>query len=406
FALDVNQITPDLRTSIGGPLAAGENNPLLLNETVKRALAMCINRTGMVEGPFDGFTVEADSLFPEASRWHADDMSLPEFDPQAARSLLVANGWAYDSEGDPAGPTTVPLCKVGGAAPLNFRFSSPEGTTWESACILIRDWMEQAGIYLDYTPRTINEMNTIYYSAHYDLALGHYDSDLTDDPSLGTLRRFTTMAMGVGGDNRIFYTNSTYDSNYNSTLEEMVHSERSDTMDDMQKLLEENKSCLPIVHTKALYAANNRTWTDYGNWTDQPLLAPDSALPWLYMNIELRGDSPHDLAISHEPSDAGPGETIWFNGSAVDDTGDELTYSWDFGDSEGATGQNVTHAYDDAMAYTVTLTVTDPYGYEASYQVEIGVGVEIPEFGGMVVPVLILTAVVFAIRRCKRGERK
>jgi ABC-type transport system substrate-binding protein len=402
YALDVNLLTDELRTTIGGPLAAGDNSQLLQNDTIRRALAMCLDRDGIVADCLDGVAEEADSFFPTASPWHSEDVSPLGYDPDAARSLLVSMGWAYDSEGDLAGDDTVPLCLEGGGSPLTFRLATEDSL--EEIGMEFRDAAAEAGLELTLSVETPNTMDAIYNSADYDLAIGYYEAVLTRDPSTGTMSRYTTMSIGVGGENRVYLADETFDSCYNDSLEEVDLLDRGDLVDGIQELLNENRSSVPIAHARTLYAANNRTWTNFGNWTSDPMLAPESALPWLYMSIELRGDSPHDLSISHEPSDAGPGETIWFNGSAVDDTGDELTYSWDFGDSESATGQNVTHVYDEAMAYTVTLTVTDPYGYEASYQVEIGVGVEIPEFGGVIVPVLILVAVVLSIVRAKRRE--
>ncbi|MBO3118043.1 PKD domain-containing protein, partial [Winogradskyella sp. DF17] len=53
-------------------------------------------------------------------------------------------------------------------------------------------------------------------------------------------------------------------------------------------------------------------------------------------------------------------EVITFNGSgtfSVADTG--ATYFWDFGDGNTATGQSVTHSYNPAGLYNVTLTITD-----------------------------------------------
>ncbi|NQT24195.1 PKD domain-containing protein [candidate division KSB1 bacterium] len=57
------------------------------------------------------------------------------------------------------------------------------------------------------------------------------------------------------------------------------------------------------------------------------------------------------------------GQVLSFAGGATDPgTNDVLTYSWNFGDGQTASGQNVTHAYADNFIYTVTLTVNDDDG--------------------------------------------
>ncbi|MBU1130773.1 lamin tail domain-containing protein [Patescibacteria group bacterium] len=54
------------------------------------------------------------------------------------------------------------------------------------------------------------------------------------------------------------------------------------------------------------------------------------------------------------------GDTISFNGAnSYDPDNDQLTYNWDFGDNQTASGANVTHQYSEAESYTVTLTVSD-----------------------------------------------
>ncbi|WP_407557804.1 choice-of-anchor L domain-containing protein, partial [Winogradskyella sp. 4-2091] len=55
-----------------------------------------------------------------------------------------------------------------------------------------------------------------------------------------------------------------------------------------------------------------------------------------------------------------PGETVNFSGSAIfslDGTG--ATYTWDFGDANTATGENVSNLFMSPGTYTVTLTVSD-----------------------------------------------
>jgi len=67
-------------------------------------------------------------------------------------------------------------------------------------------------------------------------------------------------------------------------------------------------------------------------------------------------------------AEAGPNQTVvvgdevTFDGSASTDNDGVVSYEWDFGDGTNATGETVTHAYDAAGTYTVTLTVTDDAG--------------------------------------------
>jgi len=57
------------------------------------------------------------------------------------------------------------------------------------------------------------------------------------------------------------------------------------------------------------------------------------------------------------------GEEVTFDASESSSPGASITsYEWDFGDGETATGESVTHTYDTADSYEVTLTVTDDNG--------------------------------------------
>lgn len=400
--LDLNQMTTSLRASLGVRYASGSNNQLLLNMTVKRALGMCINRTAFVTDSFGGLATPADSILTDSSPWYFGDPSPLAFDPEAARSLLVANGWAYNSSGGPANSTTVPLCREGGTSPLEFDLmTSAAHDEYIQFVLALATSANNAGVKLDVLVASDSLLAAQYYRGDYDLGFWHYASRLTADPSSGVLSVFTTMQIGTG--NWIFYTNSSYDQLFNESVNVVDPSLRGPIIDQMQAMLDDNLSCQPVAYERSLYAANNRTWINYGNWTEQPLLAPDQALPWLYLRIELRNDAPHDMSISCEPATSVAGELVWCNGSAVDDNGDALTYFWDFGDSSNATGQEVTHVYALPGSYVVTLNVTDFYGHESLLQKTIDVGPAIPEFISILVPVFgLLLAVILTARRHQR----
>lgn len=78
-----------------------------------------------------------------------------------------------------------------------------------------------------------------------------------------------------------------------------------------------------------------------------------------------------DIVIEQE--DFYVNRTIYFNSTAMDLDGDELSYSWDFEDGETSNKANTTHEYTLAGTFNVTLTVTDGHGGEDVESVKIEV---------------------------------
>jgi hypothetical protein len=74
---------------------------------------------------------------------------------------------------------------------------------------------------------------------------------------------------------------------------------------------------------------------------------------------DLNNSPPHDVDFTYEPSDPDNGLTVFLNASAVDDDGDTLSYSWDFGDGGSASGSNVSHQFMTVGDNNVTLSVDD-----------------------------------------------
>jgi PKD repeat protein len=66
------------------------------------------------------------------------------------------------------------------------------------------------------------------------------------------------------------------------------------------------------------------------------------------------------------PSAGRENETVLFDGSASTDDGQIVSYVWAFGDGDSRTGRVVSHSYELAGTYLVTLTVTDDRGQSVS----------------------------------------
>ncbi|RLF52970.1 MAG: hypothetical protein DRN24_02365, partial [Thermoplasmata archaeon] len=70
------------------------------------------------------------------------------------------------------------------------------------------------------------------------------------------------------------------------------------------------------------------------------------------------------VADAGGPYSANLGAPVYFDGSGSSDPNNDIvSYSWDFGDGSSGSGKYVTHTYDAAGVYNVTLTVTDDDGF-------------------------------------------
>jgi len=93
----------------------------------------------------------------------------------------------------------------------------------------------------------------------------------------------------------------------------------------------------------------------------------------------IPANQPPVASFTYSPESPDVGDEITFDASASSDTdGEIVSYQWDFGDGNTASGKKVTHSYDAPYTYIITLTVTDDGGDK----VKKTIGLPIPLIGG------------------------
>jgi PKD repeat protein len=83
------------------------------------------------------------------------------------------------------------------------------------------------------------------------------------------------------------------------------------------------------------------------------------------LTVGLGGAGGLNASFNFSPTTPVPGSTVFFDASSSSSSHEIKEYKWNFGDGTGGSGKNVSHDYDDAGTYVVTLTIKDSSGLTA-----------------------------------------
>ncbi|MBA6316588.1 PKD domain-containing protein [Cellulophaga baltica] len=117
-----------------------------------------------------------------------------------------------------------------------------------------------------------------------------------------------------------------------------------------------------IIHTGASISPESETSQDFTNAVIYTVTAQDQTIQTYTVNVTVPSANQAPTAVaSSDVTSGAPSLAVQFTGdtSSDPDTGDTLTYAWDFGDGSTATTANPSHSFTTAGTYTVTLTITD-----------------------------------------------
>ncbi len=385
FELGVNCMPEDMRENF--PQAS--ENLEMNNLSVRQAIAMCVNRTYLVDTVLSGLAEEGSSLIPNATaQWHYNVPADEEFkfDLEAAGALLDAAGYR-DENHDGTRENVTSGVEL---ADLIFYYRNDVPVADQLAAEHISDNLALIGI--DAPDQGIAEstMYTYWYQARYDLYIWAWDTDV--DPSFMLSVMTTDQIPDDPTDwtawSDCFYANPVYDALFIEQQNTVDFEDRQTIVHEMQQILYRDCPYIVLWYPYGLYAYRTDRFYNFPDMETYSGSTPGSM--WFFFDVTPIGanTAPYDV-------DAGSDQTVLvntelsFTGSAADiETPNQLTYEWTFtepDDSESTlSGSTVSYLFENIGVVDVMLTVSDPDGMSTSDSLQVTVD-DVPVDSGWII---------------------
>jgi len=392
-------------------------HPALQDPIVRKAIMMTLCKDYIVEEMLDGLAVKAASVL-QPGYWQAD-IDEYEYDPMAAKAMLLADGWRdYDHDGWlDAGPDVLGV-QMGwfeeGTELSGIRCQAIDtDENYKAIALAWPGWADDAGIELIGTYESETTMvNQAWYACDYDIWVWHWGWG--PEPIGGALSTWLSSEIEKSGDNcqmpmgpwwaykdengienvttcpyisqdmideyDIFDQQtwdgrfSAYDQNLTDVKGVLDPAERKQILDKLQQWIYDSCCENPPYYDLGLYAYTDYNFENWGDWEAHPGLSVTSALPWIWFMLEpvenrvpILDDPPEDYYTAYTTT------AKRFNLTLHDVEGDEIWVNFTFGDGSPAATNHLSgdttqptmveeyHQYILGGEYTLTVSICDKY---------------------------------------------
>ena len=231
-----------------------KGNRLLLDPTIRRALAYSLDREQLVALALAGRGIPASvQLPPSFGAWQEKIPADQQFNnnPGKARRLLDAAGYKVGSGG-------VRTDRHG--APLSFRLIAIQTTDEDvlAGQIFVKA-AEAVGIKLTLDTLDNTTLGNVVYNAaapNWDIFIWGWDSASPDPDYLLSV----DLTSQIGGNNDVFYSNPTYDRIYAQQAVQMNVARRRTLVHELQKIFYDDAAYCIMWYQSKLQAYRTDTW--------------------------------------------------------------------------------------------------------------------------------------------------
>lgn len=275
-----------------GTIPRSDANTSLRDPVVRRALAMAVDKAGLVrQAALGAATVGSSIVPPTSAAFHLDPPEVLPFDIAGANDLLDDAGYAdTDHDGIRNDPET------GGE--LAFRmFTRIQRADTQTSAKLIGDWWRQIGIGVTHRPLTDGELTRVIYSGNYDTFIWGWSTDPDPDFILSVLTCGQRPPRGIWNDS--FFCDEGYDADYVRQQTLVNVDERVSLVRQMQQQVYDEVPYIVLYYDNTLQAYRSDRWAGF---MQQParngdLLAPYGSFSFQSIRPVAAGGPARGLAL-------------------------------------------------------------------------------------------------------------
>lgn len=299
---DVSDWWLNLAFNFGGQGPDADPLPALQDKDVRTAIAMAIDKQGIIDKAYNGAGVPGESIVRKASpTWHYDvpDENVIPFDPPGANALLDQAGYERNTDGIRVDPQN--------GDPLKIRMPISQGTSGAViAGQLIVGYLKEIGIDVEILPVTDGKMNDYWAAGNFDAYIWYWTGDPDPNYQLSVFTSDECYKLSDG-----CWQNDEYDALYKQQQTLMDQDEREKIVHEMQALLYEEVPAIALAYPNNIEAYRNDL---VGNFT--PVPGTDGYLIPNYNNVSMVTVAPASTGSSSSSSSS-PGLPVWAWGAII-----------------------------------------------------------------------------------------